>query len=59
MDAQRASSNGKKGQLMEFAPYANWELIGYVCVWAFLSICAGLMIEYFENKKVKKSEKSC
>ena len=47
---------------MEFAPYANWELIGYVCVWAFLSICAGLMIEYFQDKKmkkVKKNEKSC
>ena len=42
---------------MEFAPYANWELIGYVCVWAFLSICAGLMIEYLENKKSEKSEK--
>ena len=54
MDAQGLRCHGKEGQLMEFAPYANWELIGYVCVWAFLSICAGLMIEYLENKKSEK-----
>ena len=42
---------------MNIAPYANWELIGYLCIWGFLSLCAGLMIEYLENKKNEKKLK--
>jgi hypothetical protein len=43
---------------MQFAPYANWELIGYVGLWLVLSISAGLMLEYFENRsKNKKNQR--
>jgi len=41
---------------MEFAPNANWELMGYVGVWLVLSISAGLMLEYFENRNKRKLE---
>ena len=41
---------------MEFAPNANWELMGYVGVWLVLSLSAGLMIEYFESRSKRKSE---
>jgi hypothetical protein len=42
---------------MEFAPYADWEAMRYLCLWAFLSISAGLMIEYFENKSKSKKNR--
>ena len=42
---------------MEFAPYANWELIGYVSIWLVLSISSLGMLEYFENRSRKNKNK--
>jgi len=41
---------------MEFAPNANWELMGYVTVWIVLSLSSLGMLEYFENRSKRKSE---
>tara|TARA_R110002072_G_scaffold95828_1_gene211130 strand:+ start:638 stop:796 length:159 start_codon:yes stop_codon:yes gene_type:complete len=43
---------------MDFAPNANWELIGYIGIWLVLTLSSLGMLEYFENKsKAKKNKK--